>query len=131
MDLSAAGQAGDGIVGGLEGTEVVVMTLPDCVVVMSGLLTTGLLTTRLIATGLLATDPLTEDSFQRFERGSSRDCKLTLGERIYAEQPGLHQVLHQVLQREERPKLKQVPRTLFSSPDFLYPKGLTGSSLSG
>ena len=32
MDLSSAGQTGDGIVGGVEGIEVIVRTLPGCVV---------------------------------------------------------------------------------------------------
>ena len=58
MDLSSAGQTGDGIAGGADGTEVTVTSSAGCVVLMTGSLATGALAAGALAAGALAAGAL-------------------------------------------------------------------------
>lgn len=76
MDPSSAGQTGDGIVAGDEGVAVIVRTLPACVlglvegeeVIVMSLADCVVVITELLGIGLLVAKPLAEKKFQHVQR---------------------------------------------------------------
>lgn len=76
MDPSSAGQTGDGIVTGAGGVEVIVRTLPTCVlglvegeeVIVMALADCVVVMTEILGIGLLVAKPLAEKRFQHAKR---------------------------------------------------------------